>query len=167
LVPEIERIASFALTIRFASKWRGPRRWRKASARFSTRLFNEQKIDLLVTLVRNTEMRSVLVFTRTKHGADRLAHRLEKAGYPAEILHSNRTQRERTEAMDNFRLGKSQILVATDIAARGHRCERYFPRHQFDVPQHPEDYVHRVGRTARAYGVGDAITLMDPLEQVL
>ncbi len=65
-------------------------------------------------------MRSVLVFTRTKHGADRLAQRLEKAGYPVEVLHSNRTQRERTEAMDNFKAGKSQILVATDIAARGH-----------------------------------------------
>ncbi|MBK8870601.1 MAG: DEAD/DEAH box helicase [Elusimicrobia bacterium] len=112
-------------------------------------------------------MRSVLVFSPHQHGAvSAVAHRLEKSGYPAEVLHSNRTQRERTEAMDNFKAGKSQILVATDIAARGIDVKDISHVINYDVPQHPEDYVHRVGRTARAYGVGDALTLMDPLEQV-
>ena len=166
LVPEIERIASFALTDPLRIEVARPATVAEGISQVLYPIINEQKIDLLVTLLKNTEMRSVLVFTRTKHGADRLAHRLEKAGYRSEVLHSNRTQRERTDAMDNFRAGKSQILVATDIAARGIDVKDISHVINFDVPQHPEDYVHRVGRTARAYGVGDAITLMDPLEQV-
>jgi ATP-dependent RNA helicase RhlE len=166
LVPEVERIAAFALKDPLRIEVARPATVAEGISQVLYPVIQEQKTDLLITLLKNTEMRSVLVFTRTKHGADRLAHRLEKAGYPAEVLHSNRTQRERTEAMDNFKAGKSQILVATDIAARGIDVKDISHVINYDVPQHPEDYVHRVGRTARAYGVGDAITLMDPLEQV-
>ena len=91
---------------------------------------------------------------------------MEKAGNPGEVLHANRTLRARTGAMGTLKAGKSQILVAADIAARGIDVKDISHVINYDVPQHPEDYVHRVGRTARAYGVGDAITLMDPLEQV-
>ncbi|MBL8024417.1 MAG: DEAD/DEAH box helicase [Elusimicrobia bacterium] len=166
LVPEIERIASFALKDPNRIQVARPATVAEGISQILYPVVHNQKMDLLITLLRNTEMRSVLVFTRTKHGADRLAHRLEKAGYRSEVLHSNRTQRERTEAMDSFRAGKSQILVATDIAARGIDVKDISHVINYDVPQHPEDYVHRVGRTARAYGVGDALTLMDPLEQV-
>lgn len=166
LVPEVERIAAFALKDPIRIEVARPATVAEGISQVLYPVVQEQKTDLLITLLKNTEMRSVLVFTRTKHGADRLAHRLEKAGYPAEVLHSNRTQRERTEAMDNFKAGKSQILVATDIAARGIDVKDISHVINYDVPHHPEDYVHRVGRTARAYGVGDAITLMDPLEQV-
>ncbi|MBL0058931.1 MAG: DEAD/DEAH box helicase [Elusimicrobia bacterium] len=162
----IERIASFALKDPLRIEVARPATVAEGISQVLYPIIQEQKNDLLVTLLRNTEMRSVLVFTRTKHGADRLAHRLDMAGYRSEVLHSNRTQRERTEAMEKFRQGKSQILVATDIAARGIDVKDISHVINFDVPQHPEDYVHRVGRTARAYGVGDAITLMDPLEQV-
>jgi ATP-dependent RNA helicase RhlE len=166
LVPEVERIAAFALKDPLRIEVARPATVAEGISQILYPVIQEQKTDLLITLLKNTEMRSVLVFTRTKHGADRLAHRLEKSGYPAEVLHSNRTQRERTEAMDNFKAGKSQILVATDIAARGIDVKDISHVINYDVPQHPEDYVHRVGRTARAYGVGDALTLMDPLEQV-
>ncbi|MBP9699627.1 MAG: DEAD/DEAH box helicase [Elusimicrobia bacterium] len=166
LVPEVERIAAFALKDPIRIEVARPATVAEGISQVLYPVIQDQKTDLLITLLKNTEMRSVLVFTRTKHGADRLAQRLEKAGYPVEVLHSNRTQRERTEAMDNFKAGKSQILVATDIAARGIDVKDISHVINYDVPQHPEDYVHRVGRTARAYGVGDAITLMDPLEQV-
>jgi ATP-dependent RNA helicase RhlE len=166
LVPSVEQIAAFALTNPLRIEVARPATVAEGISQVLYPIIQEQKTDLLITLLKNAEMRSVLVFTRTKHGADRLAHRLGQAGYRTEVLHSNRTQRERTDAMDSFREGKSQILVATDIAARGIDVKDISHVINYDVPQHPEDYVHRVGRTARAYGVGDAITLMDPLEQV-
>ena len=163
---EIERVASFALQDPLRIEVARPATVAEGISQILYPITNDQKTDLLLTLLKNTEMRSVLIFTRTKHGADRLAGKLGKAGYPSEVLHSNRTQRERTDAMDSFRQGRSQILVATDIAARGIDVKDISHVINYDVPQHPEDYVHRIGRTARAYGVGDAITLMDPLEQV-
>jgi ATP-dependent RNA helicase RhlE len=166
LVPDVERVAAFTLKDPVRVEVARPATLAEGISQVLYPVVQEQKIDLLLTLLKNTEMRSVLAFTRTKDRADRLAASLDKAGYRVEVLHSNRTQRERTDAMENFREGKSQILVATDIAARGINVKGISHVINFDVPQHPEDYVHRVGRTARAYGVGDAITLMDPVEQV-
>lgn len=166
LVPEVERVAAFTLKDPVRIEVARPATVAEGISQVLYPVVQEQKIDLLLSLLKNSEMRSVLVFTRTKDRADRLAGRLENDGYKVEVLHSNRTQAERTRAMDNFRHARSQILVATDIAARGIDVKDISHVVNYDVPQHPEDYVHRVGRTARAYGVGDAITFMDPLEQV-
>jgi len=102
----------------------------------------------------------VLIFCRTKHGADRVARRLQNQGHAVAVLHSNRTQREREEALNGFRNGRYEVMVATDIAARGIDVEQISHVINFDVPHHPEDYVHRIGRTGRAQMVGDAFTIM-------
>jgi ATP-dependent RNA helicase RhlE len=128
-------------------------------------VIQSQKLGLLLTLLKATEMRSVLAFTRTKHGADKVARRLMENGYRVGVLHSNRSQNQRTAAMDAFRHKRIQVLVATDIAARGIDVHDISHVVNYDVPRFPEDYVHRVGRTARAYGVGDAVTLVDPSEE--
>jgi ATP-dependent RNA helicase RhlE len=104
------------------------------------------------------------VFTRTKHRADRLAHALRQAGQHVACLHANRTQAQRRQALEGFRRGTYQVLVATDIAARGLDIERISHVINYDVPGCPEDYVHRVGRTARAGAAGEAWTLMSPAE---
>ena len=119
-----------------------------------------QKTDLLLELLKRVNYDSVIIFCRTKHGADRVAHTLQRANHAVAILHSNRTQREREEALDGFRHGKFEVLVATDIAARGLDIANVSHVINFDVPQHPEDYVHRIGRTGRAENTGDAFTLM-------
>jgi ATP-dependent RNA helicase RhlE len=116
----------------------------------------------LAALLKTTEIKSALIFTRTKHGADKLAKRLVAEGHSVGVLHGNRSQHQRTTAMEGFRQGKLKLLVATDIAARGIDVKGISHVINFDVPRAPEDYVHRVGRTARAYGAGDAVTFMDP-----
>jgi ATP-dependent RNA helicase RhlE len=121
----------------------------------------EQKFDLLMALLERTNFDSALIFCRTKHGADRIAHKLKQARHSVAILHSNRTQRERVEALDGFKSGKYEIMVATDIAARGLDIADVSHVINYDVPEHPEDYVHRIGRTGRAQKVGDAFTLMN------
>lgn len=123
-----------------------------------------QKLDLLVALLERTNWDAALVFMRTKHRADRIAHRLKAAGHSVAVLHSNRTQRERVEALEGFKLGKYEVMVATDIAARGIDVEGVSHVINFDIPQHPEDYVHRIGRTGRAQKVGDAFTLATSAE---
>jgi ATP-dependent RNA helicase RhlE len=120
----------------------------------------EQKQDLLEELLRRTDYNQVLIFCRTKHGADRVARRLHNQGHSVAVLHSNRTQREREEALNGFRNGRYEVMVATDIAARGIDVEQISHVINFDVPHHPEDYVHRIGRTGRAQMVGDAFTIM-------
>ena len=119
-----------------------------------------QKTDLLLELLKRVNYDSVIIFCRTKHGADRVAHTLQRANHAVAILHSNRTQREREEALDGFRRGKFEVLVATDIAARGLDIANVSHVINYDVPQHPEDYVHRIGRTGRAENTGDAFTIM-------
>ena len=121
-----------------------------------------QKFQLLVTLLERTNFDSVLIFCRTKHGADKIARRLKQANHAVAVLHSNRTQRERIEALEGFKSGKYEVMVATDIAARGIDVEGVTHVINYDVPQHPEDYVHRIGRTGRAGREGVAITLVDP-----
>jgi ATP-dependent RNA helicase RhlE len=125
----------------------------------------ELKAPLLVALLRRPELVSVLVFTRTKHRANRLADALERAGVSVARIHGNRSQAQRTAALDGFKAGKYRVLVATDIAARGIDVTELSHVVNFDVPLVPEDYVHRVGRTARAQATGDAITLVSPDEE--
>jgi ATP-dependent RNA helicase RhlE len=121
----------------------------------------EQKFDLLIALLERTHFDSVLIFCRTKVNADRVAHYLKHAKHAVAVLHSNRTQRERIEALEGFKSGKYEVMVATDIASRGLDIAGVSHVINYDVPEHPEDYVHRIGRTGRAQNVGDAFTLMN------
>ena len=125
----------------------------------------EMKSALFLTLLQRGEMREALVFTRTKHRADRLAKYLVQHGIAADRIHGNRSQPQRTQALAGFKSGKFRVLVATDIAARGIDIEELGHVVNFDVPKVPEDYIHRVGRTARAQAVGDAFTFVAPEEE--
>jgi ATP-dependent RNA helicase RhlE len=119
-----------------------------------------QKFDLLQLLLEQTEFKSLLIFSRTRMGADRIAHRLQAKGHTVAVMHSDRSQRERIEALDGFKSGKFEVLVATDIAARGLDIAGVSHVVNYDVPENAEDYVHRIGRTGRAHNTGDAFTLV-------
>ena len=121
---------------------------------------DSQKSDLLLELLKRVNYNSVLIFCRTKHGADRIAGLLKKHNHAVAVLHSNRTQGEREQALRGFRDGRFEVLVATDIAARGLDIADVSHVINYDVPQHPEDYIHRIGRTGRAEHSGDAFTIM-------
>jgi ATP-dependent RNA helicase RhlE len=124
------------------------------------------KSALLLELLRRGSITSALVFTRTKHRANRLAIFLQRSGIKCERIHGNRSQSQRTEALAGFKSGKFPVLVATDIAARGIDVEALSHVVNFDVPEVPESYIHRVGRTARASAKGDAITFVSDKEEV-
>ncbi|MFN8582317.1 MAG: DEAD/DEAH box helicase [Gemmatimonadaceae bacterium] len=124
----------------------------------------EKKSQLLVDLLRAPEMDSVLVFTRMKVGADRVVRYLNHEGIAAEALHADKTQQQRDRALERFRSGDLRVLVATDIAQRGLDISGISHVINYDVPQQPEDYVHRIGRTGRAAQSGDAFTFMSPDE---
>jgi ATP-dependent RNA helicase RhlE len=121
---------------------------------------DSQKSDLLLELLKRVDYNSVLIFCRTKHGADRVVGLLKRNNHAVAVLHSNRTQKEREQALQGFRSGRYEVLVATDIAARGLDIADVSHVINYDVPQHPEDYVHRIGRTGRAEAHGDAFTIM-------
>jgi ATP-dependent RNA helicase RhlE len=123
-----------------------------------------RKTQLLTELLKDKAMDSVLIFTRTKHGADRVVRDLRQAGIQATAMHGDKTQKERTRALDDFKDGTMRVLVATDVAQRGLDVSGITHVINFDVPQEPEDYVHRIGRTGRADSSGDAYTLMSPDE---
>jgi ATP-dependent RNA helicase RhlE len=123
------------------------------------------KAALLVDLLKRSEIRDALVFTRTKHRADRLMRHLATEGIKVERIHGNRSQPQRTEALAGFKSGKYRVLVATDIAARGIDVTALGHVVNFDVPAAPEDYIHRVGRTARAEATGAAFTLVSSEEE--
>jgi ATP-dependent RNA helicase RhlE len=123
------------------------------------------KSALLVELLNRGDMKEVLVFTRTKHRTNRLAEYLVKQGIAAERIHGNRSQTQRTAALAGFKAGKFRVLVATDIAARGIDVEDLGHVVNFDVPQVPADYIHRIGRTGRAEAVGDAFTFVSREEE--
>ncbi len=125
----------------------------------------ELKRSLLVALLERGDLQDALVFTRTKHRANRLATALVNAGIQADRIHGNRSQAQRTAALAGFKAGKFRVLVATDIAARGIDVEALGHVVNFDVPKVPEDYIHRVGRTARAEAVGEAFTFVAPEEE--
>jgi len=123
------------------------------------------KPELLAALLRDIGSPSVLIFTRTKRRADKLARALGKTGLKIAVIHGDRSQNQRIAALEGFKRGKFEVLVATDIAARGLDVEGITHVVNFDVPATPEDYVHRIGRTARAEAVGDAFTLVAPEEE--
>jgi ATP-dependent RNA helicase RhlE len=120
------------------------------------------KTALLIHLLRDAELNMVLVFSRMKHGADRVAKQLESHGVKTATLHSNRSQNQRLRALKDFKSGAVRVLVATDIAARGIDVDDISHVVNYDFPMHPEDYVHRIGRTGRAHAVGDAISFVTP-----
>ncbi len=120
------------------------------------------KMGLLIHLLRDPGMDMVLIFSRTKHGADKVARRLEQARINTATLHSNRSQNQRLRALKDFKSGVVRVLVATDIAARGIDVDGMSHVVNYDFPMHSEDYVHRIGRTGRAHAVGDAISFVTP-----
>jgi len=124
----------------------------------------DKKSALLVELLRKPEMDSVLIFTRTKHGADRVVRHLERADITSTAMHADKSQAQRTQAIEGFKSGSIRVLVATDIAQRGLDISGITHVINYDVPQQPEDYVHRIGRTGRAAATGDAYTFMSPDE---
>jgi ATP-dependent RNA helicase RhlE len=160
--PEIQSVASFAL--------RNPERVEIGANRPVTKSVNhglypvssDQKFDLLLALLGQAGFDCVLVFTRTKHGADKIARKLKSANHAVAVLHSNRSQSQRLEALEGFKSGRYEVMVATDIAARGIDVAGVTHVINYDVPENPEDYVHRIGRTGRAQAVGDAFTLVTP-----
>lgn len=125
----------------------------------------ELKSALLVGLLGQPGMRSVLAFTRTKHRSNRLADYLTRHGVATDRIHGNRSQAQRTQALARLKRGEITVLVATDVAARGIDVSALSHVINFDVPASPEDYIHRIGRTARARAVGDALTLVGPDEE--
>ncbi|PWU21073.1 MAG: RNA helicase [Verrucomicrobia bacterium] len=158
--PEIETLIRWAMrnpeTVEI-----GARRSPKESVKHVIYPVSEsQKTDLALELLKRMNYDSVIVFCRTKHGADRVAHLLKRHNHSVAVLHSNRTQREREQALRGFRDGRYEVLVATDIAARGLDIADVSHVVNYDVPQHPEDYVHRIGRTGRMEAAGDALTIM-------
>jgi len=125
------------------------------------------KTALLVDLLGETGYERAIVFTRTKHGADKVARHLDKGGFPAAAIHGNKSQNQRKRALDAFKEGTTAILVATDIAARGIDVDDVSHVFNFDLPNVPESYVHRIGRTARAGKDGTAIAFCDSEERSL
>ncbi|HTV67065.1 MAG TPA: DEAD/DEAH box helicase [Rhizobiaceae bacterium] len=124
----------------------------------------KQKRQVLAKMLADETMRSVIIFSRTKHGADRITRDLERDGFPAGVIHGNKSQNARQNALNGFREGKTRILVATDIAARGIDVPGISHVVNFDLPDEAESYVHRIGRTGRNGADGIAITLCDPSE---
>jgi ATP-dependent RNA helicase RhlE len=125
----------------------------------------EEKLSLLLDLLRHPDVKNVLAFTRTKHRADRVARALTREGVAADRIHGDRSQAQRTKALDGFKSGAVRVLVATDIAARGIDVTGLSHVVNFDVPDVADSYIHRVGRTARAEAVGDAVTFVAPEEE--
>ncbi len=160
LPPEIEQLASWAL--RDPSKVEIGRK-HSAADTISHAFYPvvaSQKFDLLQLLLERTDFKSVLIFCRTRMGADRIAARLVQKGHNVGVMHSDRSQRERVEALDGFKSGRNDVIVATDIAARGLDIAGVSHVINYDVPENAEDYVHRIGRTGRAHHTGDAFTLV-------
>lgn len=125
----------------------------------------KRKRELLAKLLEDTDLSRVIVFTRTKHCANRVSEQLEKSGVPSEAIHGNKSQGARQRALDNFRNGKARILVATDIAARGIDVTGITHVINYELPNEPESYVHRIGRTARAGKSGIALSFCDSAER--
>ena len=158
--PEIEQLCSWALRDPESIEIGQHRSPAESVTHALYPVSSDQKQQLLEELLRRTDYDQVLIFCRTKYAADRVARRLYHQGHAVAVLHSNRTQREREQALDGFRNGRYEVMVATDIAARGIDVVQISHVINFDVPHHPEDYVQRIGRTGRAQNVGDAFTIM-------
>lgn len=163
--PEVKTLAGDALKSPLTVQIGKPRNPIESVTQHLYLVQKELKVDLLLHMLANKPMYSVLIFTRTKHGADKINRKLTRAGIVSVSLHSGRSQKQRQSAMDGFRKGRFQVMVATDIAARGIDIEGISHVINFDVPAFAEDYIHRIGRTGRAAAKGDAITFVSPEEQ--
>jgi ATP-dependent RNA helicase RhlE len=126
----------------------------------------QHKQSLLVHLLSEQNIKRTLVFTRTKHGADKIAKALKKVQIHADAIHGNKSQTARQNALSNFKRGKLKVLVATDIAARGIDVDALEHVINFDLPDVPETYIHRIGRTGRAGAAGTAISFCDGKEEM-
>lgn len=158
--PQIDRLSKRMLTDPVQVKIGGGRQPAETISHAIYPVDERQKFDLLVAILKHVEYHSALVFTRTKAGADIIAKWLDNTGHgPVGVLHADRTQKERDKALADFKSGASEILVATDIVARGIDISDVSHVINYDIPQHPEDYVHRIGRTGRAEREGDAVTI--------
>jgi len=134
-------------------------------AQFQLRIANEHKQAALEQMLKQDDVRKVIVFTRTKHASERITKKLLKAGFSANAINGNKSQNARAKALDRFKRGADWILVATDVAARGIDIQGISHVINFELPQEPENYVHRIGRTARAGSTGVAWSLVDPSEK--
>jgi ATP-dependent RNA helicase RhlE len=162
--PEIDAVARFALTDPIRISIGRTRSVNESVTHAIYPVSQGLKFALLLALLEKTNFNSVLVFTRTKHGADKIALRLKEAGHSVAVLHGNRSQGQRTAALKGFKDGQYEVMVATDIAARGIDVAGVSHVINYDIPMTPDDYVHRIGRTGRAAAVGDAFTLATPQE---
>ena len=160
LPPEIEQLASWALRDPFKIAVSRERSTAETITHAFYPIVQAQKFDLLAQLLEETQYKSVLIFSRTKSGADYIASRLKQAGHTCAVMHADRSQPERVDALKGFKSGKFEVLVATDLAARGLDIADVSHVINYDVPENPEDYVHRIGRTGRAKKTGDAFTLV-------
>ncbi len=160
LPPELEQLAGWALREPLKVEIGRVRSPAETIAHAFYPVVASQKFELLQLLLQQTDFKSVLIFTRTRMGADRIAQRLERSGHTVGVMHSDRNQRERIEALEGFKSGKYEVLCATDIAARGLDIAGVSHVINYDVPENAEDYVHRIGRTGRANNTGDAFTLV-------
>ncbi len=163
--PEIAAVAAFALRDPVRIEVGANRATAQTVSHAMYPVAQVQKFELLLALLERTDFDSVLIFSRTKHGADRIARRLKAANHSVAVLHANRSQNQRVEALEGFKSGRYEVMVATDIAARGIDVAGVSHVINYDVPKNPEDYVHRIGRTGRAQAVGDAFTLMAPEDE--
>ena len=160
LPPEIEQLAAWALRDPFKISVNRERSTAETITHAFYPVVQSQKFDLLVRLLDDTQYHSVIIFSRTKSGADYVAGRLKHAGHTVAVMHADRSQQERTDALKGFKSGKYEVLVATDLVARGLDIADVSHVINYDVPENPEDYVHRIGRTGRAQKTGDAFTLV-------
>ena len=162
--PELNRVANEALRDPARVDLAPPQRPAAGITQAVYPVPRHLKTDLLDSMLSQSEVSSVIVFARTKHGADKLTRDLQRRGHSVATLHGNRSQSQRERALGDLRRGRVQVLVATDIASRGIDVEGITHVINYDVPHAPEDYVHRIGRTGRVDAVGDAFTLISPEE---
>ena len=162
--PELNRVANEALRNPARVDLAPPQRPAAGITQAVYPVPRHLKTDLLDSMLSRSEVSSVLVFVRTKHGADKLTRDLQRRGHSVATLHGNRSQSQRERALGDLRRGRVPVLVATDIASRGIDVEGITHVINYDVPHAPEDYVHRIGRTGRVDAVGDAFTLIAPEE---
>jgi ATP-dependent RNA helicase RhlE len=168
MAPEVERIARTIVHSDAAFIEASPRGTAAGTIeQVAYPVGHQFKMPLLLDLLEKKDWERVLVFTRTKRGADRLAHILEKRSHKSNRIHGDRSQSQREAALRSFKAGKTRVLVATDVAARGIDIDSVSHVINYDIPVAPEDYVHRIGRTGRAGNTGQAITLFTTAEEHL
>lgn len=163
--PAIQALTAEILTNPEVVKVGQPRNAAETVAQQACGVASSRKMNLLLHVLETEPVESVIVFSRTKHRADKISRALDKQGFASTAIHSNRSQSQRQRALAGFKDGKYQVLVATDIAARGIDVDAISHVINYDTPNVAEDYIHRIGRTGRAEATGDAITFVSPDEE--